>query len=495
MSRKYCFQDSAFTAHMKPTRFELMVLLIAGGIITYYIFVPPLIGLADNGDFGRVMAWRGLDHIPSEYQDRYFRYFNSKYRLVPPVPGRDWYLTSTSLLIIPAIRLSFLFGQDQIFDIRILAALHASFYLLGLWLILVAGRSLEPGVRIVLSGFLVLIFTDVGYIAYFNSFYAEGTALAFLAIATGCGLILITGRSSKVLFLICYSLAIGMVTTSKPMYVPLAPAFGLFGVYLSRYLRAPKRYCITSILAIAMCCIGFWYFKQTTPKFAAQSAYVGLFMDLIPNSSTPRQDLAELGLNPDYEVFSNTTPYQEDSPLRINPQFTDEFTRNIKSYSLPLFYAMHPSRLYTFWRRCAKHAFTTRVDRSGYYEAYTGEPPFAKPFGLWSWIREKVFPKSIIFLGLFFATGLGVLFPIKGSPWSSFYVLYLLFVFIAGAQFFISTLGGGGEPDLTKHLFMFNLAFDVSLLLLILGGYRLLKNAGRLPWKRRGRASWASVAQ
>lgn len=469
---------------MKPTKFELAVLLIAAAIITYQIFIPPLIGLADNGDFGRVMAWRGLDHVPHEFNERYFRYFNSKYRVVPARPGPDWYLTSTSLLIIPAIRLSFLFGQNQIFDIRIFAAIQTLLYLLGLWLILVASRSLDRGMRIVLSCLLVIIFTDVGYVAYFNSFYAEGTALVFLTIAAGCSLILISGQSSKALLLLCYYLAIGFVITSKPMYVPLAPVFGLFGVYLARYLRPPRRYWITSIVAIAMCLLGFWYYRQTTPRFAAQAAYVGLFMDLLPHSSTPRQDLAELGLNPDYEIFSKTTPYQEDSPLRINPQFIEEFTGTIKPYSLPVFYATHPSRFYEFCRRCVRHAFATRDDRSGYYEAYTGKPPSDRPFGVWSSIRENVFPRSILFIGLFSATGLGVLFLIIRSPGDPYYILYFLFVFIATAQFLIATLGGGGEPDLTKHLFMFNLAFDVSFLMWILGAYRLLKNPQMLHRNR-----------
>lgn len=461
---------------MKPNRFEWAVLLIAGGIISYYIFVPPLIGLADNGDFERVLAWRGLKHVSADYQDMYFRYFNSKYRIVPALAGPDWYLTSTSLLIVPATRLSILLGQDEIFDIRILAALHALLYLLGLWLILIGARSLKPRTRIVLSCLLVLICTDIGYISYFNSFYSEGTALVFLAIATGCALILSTEQSSKTSFLFGYFLAIGMVITSKPMYVPLAPAFGSFGVYLSRYVRIPKRYWITSGLAIALCLMGYWYFRQTGPRFAVQSAYIGIFMDLIPNSTTPREDLSALGLNPDYEVLSRTTPYQEDSPLRTNPEFIDEFTRNVSFSSLPWFYATHPIRFQAFFRRCVKHAFTTRIDRAGYYEAYTGKPPFAKPFGFWSWIRENVFPRSPLFVGFFFATGFGVLILIKKSPLKSIYISYFLFVFIAAAQFLISTLGGGGEPDLIKHLFMFNLAFDVSCIFWIVRGYSFLES-------------------
>jgi len=81
-------------------------------------------------------------------------------------------------------------------------------------------------------------------------------------------------------------------------------------------------------------------------------------------------------------------------------------------------------------------------------------------------------------------TGAGAFFLMIRSSGNPFYIFYFLFVFIAIAQFLIATLGGGGEPDLTKHLFMFNLAFDVSFLLLILAGYRLLENQ-RLLYRRR----------
>jgi hypothetical protein len=39
---------------------------------------------------------------------------------------------------------------------------------------------------------------------------------------------------------------------------------------------------------------------------------------------------------------------------------------------------------------------------------------------------------------------------------------------IALAQFFVAVLVGGGEPDLEKHLFMFNLVFDPCLILFVL---------------------------
>jgi hypothetical protein len=465
---------------MKPTRFEMVVLLIATGIIIYQIFIPPLIGLADSGDFGRLLPQRGLAHVSSKFQDNYFSYFNSKYQITPKWEGPDWYKSSTSLLIRTARWVSIRVGQEQIFDIRFLAAFYAFILLFGIWLILVAARSLSRSLRIVVAGLLIVIFTDAGYVAYFNSFYSEGTALSFLAVAIGCGLILIAGRSSSLLLIIGYFLAIAMLVSSKPMYTALALVFALFGIYLSRYIHHASRYWVSGGLAIALCCLTVWYYNQTPEIIKVHGAYVGIFMDLLPNSSTKQEDLIELGLNPNYALFSKTTPYQPDSPLN-DPKFETDFSTKVKSSTLPLFYVKHPRRLYSLFARCMKHTFSTRVRRLGYYEATTGKPPLAKPFGIWSAVRENVFPRSLIFIALFFSTAIAaiVLFIRTSSATvRSLHLLYLLFISIAGAQFLIAILAGGGEPDLAKHLFMFNLAFDVCLILVIFGAVYLFQTSG-----------------
>lgn len=461
---------------MKHTRFEAAVLLIAFGIIAYQIFIPPPVGLADSWDFERLLRQNGLAHLPTEYKDKYFLYFNSKYRIITRTIDSDpqslyAFKSSTSLPMRTARWLSMTAGQDTIFDIRVLAALYTVLLLFGLWLVLAATRSLHMGLRVLLSGLLVIVFTDAGYVSYFNSFYSEGTALVFLAIGIGSSLLLISRRSSSPLILTGYFLAFLMVVTTKTMYVPLAPAIALFGLYLSGYVRFRWRYWLSSSLGVVLCCVATWYINQTPAVMGAQAVYVGVFMDLLPHSSNPRQDLSDLGLNPNYEVFSGTTPYQPDSPLN-DPEVQNDFRSRVKPHTLVLFYLTHPDRLYELYARCVKLAFTTRVTRLGYYEAETGKPPRSQPFALWSVLRENMVPRSVVFLGLFFATGIAAvvfLFRSSSATARGMYALYLLFVLIAGAQFFVAVAAGGGEPDLEKHLFMFNVAFDACLVLAVIG--------------------------
>jgi hypothetical protein len=466
---------------MRPTRFELASLLIAAVVVTYQAFVPPAIGLADSGDFSRILAYRGLAHVSDNYDDNYFSYFNSKYRLIPKFGGPEWYKTSTSLVIIPARWLSIRLGH-RFFDTRMLAAFYAALFLLGLWMILVATRSLGFASRLILAGLLILVFGDPGYVAYFNSFYSEGTAVVFLGLGMGSALFLITGRSRGTLPLVGYFLASALFITSKPSYIPLALPLAVFGIYLtSRVELGRSKYLLAGVLGFALWGLAFWYNQQVPEISKIHGTYVGICMDLLPKSATPREDLVAIGLNPDYEEFSGTTPFQPDSPLNDHAVESD-FASVTHSYGLPLFYLSRPSRLYDLSARCVKHAFSTRVRRLGYYEASTGKPPRSQPPGVWSSIRENLFPKSISFIVAFFATGIGAIFLIIKStfePAKPIYALYLLFLTIAIIEFFVAVLLGGGEPDVEKHLFMFNLAFDVCIVLLSLGAFACFESYGR----------------
>ena len=465
---------------MRPTRFELAGLLVIALILVYQLFIPPLIGMADNGDFLRVLGRNGLSHNATEHKDKFFDFFNSKYRIIEP--REDWgapYKTSTALLMQPARWLSIKSGHTQIFDIRILAALYTLLLLFGSWLILTSARSLKIGLRLVISGLLIIILTDAGYVAYFNSFYSEATVLGFLVIGIGCSLILIARRSPHVLWLAGYFLAVTLAVTSKPQYVPLAPLFGLFGVFLARYVRYPYRYSVSSLMVVILLCVAAWYYRQTPPVFSVGGPYVQIFMDMLPHSSTPRQDLEALGLNPKYEIYSGTNPYA--GPLNDDPEFRAEFLARISVRTVPLFYLAHPRRFYELCARCAKHMFWNRV-YLGYYEASSGKPPGSKPPAVWSSVRERVFPKSLFFLLVFLFTGVAavVLFIRSSSATRrGLYVLYLLLVFIAATQFLTAILPGGGEPDLEKHLFMFNLAFDFSLVLIVTWSVNLAQNFRR----------------
>jgi hypothetical protein len=162
---------------MKAGRFEAAVLTLFLLISPYQLFIPPLIGIADNGDFERMRIPNGLMRIPDERTDQRFDFFHSKFAIVPQKGLRH--------LLLPFIHSSVCrrgtvvertFHRPR--DLRCPDAWRR------LSVVLPAGnlsssesdREWQFKWRCLLAISLFILFTDVAYFAYFNSFYSEPTA-------------------------------------------------------------------------------------------------------------------------------------------------------------------------------------------------------------------------------------------------------------------------------------------------------------------------------
>ncbi len=148
------------------------MLLLAAGVGSFLLFVPPVVGLADQRDFGRVMEGVGLkypDGLPEA--KRYFCFLQTTYQIEPlHVPP---FLSSESFLVNAPRVLNRVTGHLQFFDIRMLGLVHLLAFLGAIYLLLRCARDLNPAARLVFAVLILLAGCDVGYISYFNSFYLE----------------------------------------------------------------------------------------------------------------------------------------------------------------------------------------------------------------------------------------------------------------------------------------------------------------------------------
>jgi len=89
-------------------------------LMVFLLFIKPIIGLADNGDFERIMVQIGLVYAGSNEAraDRYFSFIHHLYARVNPASGD--YVSSQLILMMPALWLGRLLPGPG-FDIRVLA--------------------------------------------------------------------------------------------------------------------------------------------------------------------------------------------------------------------------------------------------------------------------------------------------------------------------------------------------------------------------------------
>jgi hypothetical protein len=151
---------------------DALLVGICALLLLIELFLPPLIGLANNGDFGKIIRRLSLDMDRSQN----LQYFVSQYQHVPTSWNSHLPMSEVPLAKL-ALALARLTGHRDVFDVRYLAFLHCVLLLLALYGFLRLLRDQPLWFRFALGALPVCIFTDVMYAAYFNSFYADTMAL------------------------------------------------------------------------------------------------------------------------------------------------------------------------------------------------------------------------------------------------------------------------------------------------------------------------------
>ena len=133
---------------------ERILFLVIAGLLFFQLLIPPIVGLADNGDYARVLQPVGLESTAEGYAERYGSYVNRKYRTIPRTGKHPMY-SSELLLAATAVQFDRLITADDEFDLAVLGAVHLAGYLIGIYLILLATQTFSLPGRVVI-GFAVL---------------------------------------------------------------------------------------------------------------------------------------------------------------------------------------------------------------------------------------------------------------------------------------------------------------------------------------------------
>ena len=446
-------------------RWAAITMAIVAAILIYQLFIPPSIGLADNGDFSRILGAVGLEYSTDNLADRHFNYFVPKYKFGASGEWDALVWTSENLLVLGAMAANRLGGAAGMFDVRALGAIHVALFLVAVWLLLRLSARLGPATRSVISLLLALVFCDVGYAAYFNSLYSETASFLFLLLTLAAAMRLAEAPDSLPRLGVWLA-ACALFVSAKPQNGLLAIPLAGYGFWVA-YGRAHGRgralvACSAALLAAPIAS------SMSTPKWMMKHfMYNAVFYELLRNSATPRQDLQELGLNPEFEEYRGTNIFSLDIPVE-EPAFEAAFFDRIGPARLGLFYLRHPGRLAGVAQRAAQSAFSQRPAYLGNFEKSCGRGPGAqsREFQLWSKLRESAAPRSLWFVGIFFVGSAGValaVFPKTGSrQLRAAMVLQLALAAMAIEQLLVAE-AACGQYELGKHLFLFNLLFDLCL--------------------------------
>lgn len=209
---------------------EILFLTIAAAVIVYVLFVPPMVGLADSGDFSRLTNWFGLSPAVGDPHDALYLFV---------IPHWEWhrqleihYPSSEVLLVGASLLPMLVMPRDHLYDIRLLGAVHAICFLLVLLLLTRYARSLPLVRRLLLYGLVVFMFADVGYLAYFRSFFSEPAGFLFTGAVVAFALALVADREPgrrRTVLTVGYFASCVLLITAKLQYFPFAFPLAVLG--------------------------------------------------------------------------------------------------------------------------------------------------------------------------------------------------------------------------------------------------------------------------
>jgi hypothetical protein len=431
-------------------------LLAASCIVGYQIFLPPVVGLANQSDFRRVIGKFGYGPVPAE---ALYSSVSLKYAPDRSYNSKTWEQPSTEDLFVQlALWVNEVVSKDGKLDIRVMGLLHfAAFVAAFAWLLRVT-RDL-PARTLVWPG-LILVTTDVGYIAYFNSFYAESSSYVFclLLIADSIDICRRGVTSARV---IRWSIWATLLVMAKPINAPIGVLLGLFVFRL-----AWRSWAVW--LGSAVILSGVFASAVSAPKeMTDANTYNLVFMGLLRESSSPPADVVALGFKAGTDVYAGTAAWSPNTGYYLLRQ-SGEIPHKVNLLTVDRFFLTHPTRLWRHIRSNFSVAMLLRPSLGNFDSSLPNTQ--SKAFALWSGVHEAVLGKVARFLFLILLIPPISVLCMRLCGWTSslnleFFALQSSCCLLA---FLAASFGDGW--DTLRHMFLFNVLIDSFLFCAIAAG-------------------------
>jgi hypothetical protein len=283
---------------------RLLLLAAAAVLIVVQLFVPPVLGVADNCDFEKLRRASCLGPVdPASYP--YFDYYEPAYAV------RTEYCaaispSSAEIPLALSMLPSRLFAGKDHYDLRFLAAIYAVLLLLAFW-------RLTALVRPAVSMAALLVFFTAVYVPMFSTFYKDTATLVCLAWCVPLTIALLKAKRASWRDVAALTLAAFLLGASKTQYLLLP--FCFVPVFLASRGTLWQRTVPVAILTAGMA----WYAMQGSPWYAAIALYDGLFYKFLPASKNPAADMTDLGLGTRYEQYVGQHAYTNGTRMQEEP--------------------------------------------------------------------------------------------------------------------------------------------------------------------------------
>ena len=468
------------------------VSMLCALVILLSLYVPDAVGIANNGDFIRILQPNRISIAENDPQlsKRYITayqmvtYDGSLVQKIAYFLQTDYsrfdYVTSQTIAIKVSKVLNLLYNfavgkPHHTYNLFWLFFIYTLVYVYSFYLILrFILRRFGPKWFAYAAVVAIFVFCDQGYTLYLNSLYGEALQLVSTFLVIGLFLRLQECRNKRILW--AYYNAVTVMAMSKSAYVPVGLLFALLPLAFLRDNKTVRRFCVLFYSVITIAFLLFYSSFLTPAWLEHDTNFDAVFDGILVNSKTPEQDLQELGLDPSYAVLKGANEYQPGFPVDIKSSaFKAGFYDKISKTRIVLFYVKHPARFFEAMKYSAGYAKYIRP----FYLTNRQDPQ--KPaeqsyrFSIWESLRVRcginnLWVTAIILLSAFIICVREIVKKREaaGSKTNGVELPLLVITIIASAVInFIVPYITNGICDIAKHMFGFICFYDMILFLLI----------------------------
>ncbi len=465
----------------------ILFFIMSLGITVYVLFRYPMPGVADQGDFDRVMFICGLKLTDGDINDpsfdRFLNYIVTDYKISNYSVLRLFIIlrsTSMGYLITLIGFICKILGQD-IFKTNYLAAAYSAIYIFSIFMIIKFLNLKNNFTTLIMALLSLFIFFDGNYLVWFNSLYGEPMILTTLLLYISSWLYYyhyknilkpedIPYRSILFIFIAAF-----LFLGSKMQVISALPVILVIQGKLIWENKKNLNMLKLIPLYILFLVLVFYPLEMNlmNKSISKDTQYNSVFFGVLKDSKTPEQDLIYMGLNPDMAVEAGKHSYLDTKEyVKYVPrtEITEkEFYSRMSNGKLIKFYITHPFRLIHGMEYTASQAFFTGTYLGKYDRSYSEEPIIEfNRFTYWSSLRQKLLPKRLLFIVSFsiaiLAVSIFTLIKNKGIQAIKDRIYLLWAVIFIGLIQFPMPLIGNGQADTAKQLYLFNFVFDIMLL-------------------------------
>lgn len=451
-----------------PTLIGIYAGLASAILMIIMLFVPPYLGMSNDGRFLRVMNSVGIYNFHGDSKDLYFNYYVMRYSTVATGLESSRYFSSLTIVARIALAINNIFVKENVFDMRFLALVYGIIFIPTLMLLIQQfARKVDNFTEGAIIGVVgVIIFSDVSYITYFSSFYSEPLVYICFLLCISCALSL-QEKEKNDLWLILYTISAMLLITTERQYALCGIILGIFTIV---FIFVNKEFnwragCIIAGFILVLSSFTSYYFIES--DYTVSSKFNAMTRGVLLQSSNPEKTLAEFGISPDYSVLADVDsnyafPLTKASNKALDKGFYDKYN----TFDIIFYYIKNPGSMFSMLDLSVKSVFNIRNDYSGNYEKGSALNPRQKSlfWSAWSTFKMRSAPKTIGFIIVLIIGVFIIGTANKGEAREERIIIVfqtMLLVAAIGISHGIMTIIMSGDSEFSSHLFIFSVAIDV----------------------------------